>query len=67
MLNTSYNESCFCLDPAEAEKTRRELFGWAADHNALVLPAHLSGHSAFEIARSADAFAISNWANFPRY
>ena len=59
--------SCFCQDPAEARTTRRRLLGWAADHHALVLPAHVSGHSAFEIAERGDSFAIKGWAAIEPY
>ncbi|BCY10752.1 MBL fold metallo-hydrolase [Actinoplanes sp. L3-i22] len=60
------HNSCFCEDPAEAVRSRRELLGWAADSNALVLPAHLSGHGALEIERHGDAFAVKGWAPFDR-
>jgi glyoxylase-like metal-dependent hydrolase (beta-lactamase superfamily II) len=61
------HHSCFCEDPATARTTRRELLGWAADHTALVLPAHFSGRTALEIARSGDGFAIKNWGPFTPY
>ena len=61
------HNSCFCEDPAGARATRRKLLGWAADTNALVLPAHFSGHSALEVTRDADTFAIKQWAPLPRY
>jgi glyoxylase-like metal-dependent hydrolase (beta-lactamase superfamily II) len=61
------HDSCFCEDPTRARATRRRLLGWAADANALVLPAHFSGHSAFEVAHHGDAFAIKQWGPFPRY
>lgn len=60
-------DSCFCEDPATAQATRRAMLGWASDNAALVLPAHLSGHSALEVARRGDSFAIKNWAPFPAY
>ncbi|MDG6105583.1 MBL fold metallo-hydrolase [Dactylosporangium aurantiacum] len=60
------HNSCFCEDPAAAVATRRELLGWAADRNALVLPAHLSGHGALEVERRGDAFAIKQWGPFDR-
>ena len=59
--------SCFCQDPAEARTTRRRLLGWAADVHALVLPAHVSGHSAFEVEDRGDGFAIKSWAPIERY
>ncbi len=61
------HNSCFCEDPEGARATRRRLLGWAADTNALVLPAHLSGASAVEVSRTPDAFAIKQWAPFSRY
>ena len=61
------HNSCFCEDPATARETRLRLLGWAADHGALVLPAHFSGHSALEIVRDANAFAIKSWAPLPAY
>lgn len=59
--------SCFCEDPAGARATRRKVLGWAADHNALVIPAHLGGHGAAEVTRDADKFAIKGWAPFTPY
>jgi glyoxylase-like metal-dependent hydrolase (beta-lactamase superfamily II) len=61
------HSSCFCEDPQTALGTRQRLLSWAADHNALVLPAHFSGHSALEIERRGSAFGIKQWAAFPRY
>ncbi|MBU2668050.1 MBL fold metallo-hydrolase [Actinoplanes bogorensis] len=60
------HNSCFCEDPAAAVRTRHELLGWAADHNALVLPAHLSGPGALEVERSGDTFALKQWGPFDR-
>lgn len=60
------HNSCFCEDPAAAVATRRALLGWAADRNALVLPAHLSGHGGLEVAHRGDAFALTRWAPFSR-
>ncbi len=56
--------SCFCEDPQGARATRSRLLGWAADNNALVLPAHFPGSGALEVARDADRFSIKNWAAF---
>jgi glyoxylase-like metal-dependent hydrolase (beta-lactamase superfamily II) len=61
------HSSCFCQDPAQARTTRRRLLGWAADANALVLPAHFSGHSALEVEHRGDGFAIRRWAPITRY
>ncbi|MEV0698324.1 MBL fold metallo-hydrolase [Saccharopolyspora sp. NPDC050389] len=58
--------SCFCENPAQARATRRRLLGWAADANALVLPAHLGGHGGAEVVREGDRFAIKDWAPFAR-
>ncbi|MEV6039771.1 MBL fold metallo-hydrolase [Nonomuraea sp. NPDC052116] len=56
--------SCFCEDPAGARATRRKVLGWAADHNALVVPAHLGGQGAAEVRREGSGFAIKGWAPF---
>ncbi|MDN3360171.1 hypothetical protein [Actinomadura sp. DC4] len=54
--------SCFCHDPAEAARTRHRLFGWAADHTALVASAHFRGAHAVEITRNGSHFAVRRWA-----
>ncbi|WP_109031297.1 MBL fold metallo-hydrolase [Streptomyces rubrogriseus] len=59
--------SCFCEDPAGARATRRKVLGWAADNNALLIPAHLGGHGATEIARNGNTFDIKGWAPFSPY
>ncbi|MGE7388009.1 MBL fold metallo-hydrolase [Streptomyces sp. NPDC004126] len=56
--------SCFCEDAAQSRATRRRLLGWAADHNALLVPAHFGSHGALEVARDAGAFAVKGWAPF---
>ncbi|MFI8849911.1 MBL fold metallo-hydrolase [Streptomyces sp. 891-h] len=61
------SNSCFCEDPAAARATRRKVLGWAADNNALVVPAHLGGHGAAEVAREGERFAIKGWAPFAPY
>jgi hypothetical protein len=50
--------SCYCADPATAQATRRDLLGWQRTNGALVLPAHLSGHSALEVARDGGTFRL---------
>jgi glyoxylase-like metal-dependent hydrolase (beta-lactamase superfamily II) len=65
VTETGHN-SCFCEDPAAAIATRRGLLGWASDHGALVLPAHFSGHGAFEVESRGDGFGIRRWAGFDR-
>ncbi|MET9189002.1 MBL fold metallo-hydrolase [Streptomyces tendae] len=59
--------SCFCEDPAAARATRRRVLSWAADNNALVVPAHLGGSGAAEVQRDGDKFAIKSWAAFSPY
>ncbi|MFF2188091.1 MBL fold metallo-hydrolase [Streptomyces sp. NPDC058155] len=61
------HNSCFCEDPVGSRATRRRILGWAADNNALLIPAHLSGHSAAEVAREGGKFAIKGWAPFTPY
>ncbi|PRY45023.1 MBL fold metallo-hydrolase [Umezawaea tangerina] len=61
------HNSCFCEDAEGARRTRGALLGWAADHHALVLPAHFGGHSALHVERRGAAFAIAAWAPFTRY
>jgi glyoxylase-like metal-dependent hydrolase (beta-lactamase superfamily II) len=61
------SNSCFCEDPEQARATRRKVLGWAADNNALVVPAHLGGHGAAEVVRDGSTFAIKGWAPFAPY
>ncbi|GGX22734.1 MBL fold metallo-hydrolase [Streptomyces malachitofuscus] len=56
--------SCFEEDEDAARAARARMFAHAADHNALVLPAHLPGHGAFEIRRDGAGFVLSGWAPF---
>ncbi|MFD8757195.1 MBL fold metallo-hydrolase [Kitasatospora sp. NPDC059577] len=58
--------SCFCEDPAQSRATRRELLGRAADHHALVFPAHFGGRGALRVTRNGLRFAIGEWAGFSR-
>ncbi len=46
--------SMFCLDAAEARRSRRRILGWAADHNARVLPTHFDGGP---VTRDGEKFA----------
>ena len=66
VLHPEHN-SCFCEDPVLSRTTRMKLLGWAADNNALMLPAHFSGHSALEIERRGGSFAMKTWAAFPKH
>lgn len=58
--------SCFEEDEKQALTTRRRELEWAADHKALILPAHLPGHGAAEVERSGSNFKIKDWAGFSR-
>ncbi|MER7128414.1 hypothetical protein [Streptosporangium saharense] len=50
--------SCLCHDPAEAARARASILAWAADHRALVIPAHFGGAGAVEIERNGSRFAV---------
>jgi glyoxylase-like metal-dependent hydrolase (beta-lactamase superfamily II) len=56
--------SCFCHDPATAARSRRTVLDWAADHTALVIPAHFGAAGAVEINRDGSHYAIRRWADF---
>jgi glyoxylase-like metal-dependent hydrolase (beta-lactamase superfamily II) len=56
--------SCFCHDPAAAARSRRRVLAWAADHTALVVPAHFGGGRAVEVAREGSRFTLRRWAGF---
>lgn len=56
--------SCFCEDPAAARASRHRVLSRAAEHNALVVPAHLGGAHAAEITPEGDGFAVKGWARF---
>ncbi|WP_084774458.1 MBL fold metallo-hydrolase [Nonomuraea candida] len=58
--------SCFEEDEKQALATRRRELEWAADHKALILPAHLPGHGAAEVVRDGGTFTIKKWAGFSR-
>jgi glyoxylase-like metal-dependent hydrolase (beta-lactamase superfamily II) len=58
--------STFCLDPAQAQATRRRVLARAADSHELVLPAHFAGHGAVRLTPSGPGFAITTWATFPQ-
>jgi glyoxylase-like metal-dependent hydrolase (beta-lactamase superfamily II) len=58
--------SCLCEDPALATATRLQILGWAADHGALVMPAHVGGAGGVELIRDGTKFAIKQWAPFDR-
>ncbi|WP_435058966.1 MBL fold metallo-hydrolase [Streptomyces sp. bgisy060] len=56
--------SCFCLDPAEAARSRRRVLERAADARELVVPAHFGGAGAFEVRRDGTGFALAGWASY---
>ncbi|WP_329237499.1 MBL fold metallo-hydrolase [Actinoallomurus sp. NBC_01490] len=56
--------SCFCHDPSAASRSRRKVLQWAADHTALVVPAHFGGAGAVEVGREGTRFTIKRWAGF---
>lgn len=56
--------SRFCHAPADAVRSRRAVLGWAADHDALVLPAHFGGAGAVWVDRWGMDFQIRRWARF---
>ncbi|MDQ0614829.1 glyoxylase-like metal-dependent hydrolase (beta-lactamase superfamily II) [Microbacterium sp. W4I4] len=60
------HNSCFCEDPEQALATRHAVLTMAAETGALVLPAHISGHSGFEVEAAGDAFTITRWAEFSK-
>jgi glyoxylase-like metal-dependent hydrolase (beta-lactamase superfamily II) len=63
ILNPDWN-SCFCEDPARARESRRKVLSWAADNNALLVPAHFGGQHAAEVVRAGNDFAVKGWAPF---
>ena len=60
------HRSCFCDDPAQAARTRRELLERAADDRALIIPAHFGGSGGAEVRRDGGNFTVSGWAGFSR-
>lgn len=54
--------SPYCEDPAASRATRHKLLGHAADHNALVFPAHFGAQGALRVERRGPKFAIAQWA-----
>jgi glyoxylase-like metal-dependent hydrolase (beta-lactamase superfamily II) len=57
----------FDLDPAQARAARRGVLARAAVDGAMILPAHLPGHSAARIApaKNDHEYQIASWAPFP--
>ncbi|MET9885560.1 MBL fold metallo-hydrolase [Streptomyces sp. NPDC006430] len=54
--------SCFCLDPEQAVRSRRRILERAADEKELVVPAHFGGAGAMEVQRKGQGFALGRWA-----
>ncbi|WP_027344023.1 MBL fold metallo-hydrolase [Hamadaea tsunoensis] len=52
--------SCFCHDPAQAARSRREVLRWAADRGALVIPAHFGGAGAVGVQANGPGFRIGD-------
>ncbi|MEU3606191.1 MBL fold metallo-hydrolase [Streptomyces sp. NPDC035033] len=59
ILDPAHN-SCFCLDPRQAERSRRRILERAADERELVVPAHFGGSGVAEVRREgAGGLALS--------
>ncbi|MFG1602691.1 MBL fold metallo-hydrolase [Actinoplanes sp. NPDC049265] len=56
------HDTCLSEDQAEAARSRRRVLAEAAATNSLLVPAHLGGAAAVEVARSNGNFSIKRWA-----
>ncbi|MCI3151251.1 MULTISPECIES: MBL fold metallo-hydrolase [Streptomyces] len=65
-IHEPHLNSCFEEDEEGARASRARMFAYAADHGALVFPAHLPGQGAFEIRREGSGFGLAGWAGFSR-
>ncbi|MFK0058078.1 MBL fold metallo-hydrolase [Streptomyces werraensis] len=65
-IHEPHLNSCFEEDEEGARASRARMFAYAADHSALVFPAHLPGQGAFEIRREGSGFGLAGWAGFSR-
>ncbi|MFF8627676.1 MBL fold metallo-hydrolase [Streptomyces werraensis] len=65
-IHEPHLNSCFEEDEEGARASRARMFAYAADHRALVFPAHLPGQGAFEIRREGSGFGLAGWAGFSR-
>ncbi|MER5792078.1 MBL fold metallo-hydrolase [Streptomyces sp. NPDC001980] len=63
ILRPQWN-SCFCLDPVQAEASRRRILERAAATRELVVPAHFGGPGAVEVRKAGEGFALGPWAAF---
>jgi glyoxylase-like metal-dependent hydrolase (beta-lactamase superfamily II) len=51
--------SGFCLDPVRSAQTRRKLVEFAADHDALLMPAHFPPPHAVRVKRAGEHFTFT--------
>lgn len=58
------HDTCLSEDEAQASRSRRRVLEQAAATNSLVVPAHLTGAGAAEVALSDGEFSIKRWAPF---
>ncbi len=65
-IHEPHLNSCFEEDEEGARASRARMFAYAADHRALVFPAHLPGQGAFEIRREERVRAGPVGAVLPR-
>jgi glyoxylase-like metal-dependent hydrolase (beta-lactamase superfamily II) len=59
---TPAHDTCLSEDQQQATVSRRRMMEEAADTNALIIPAHLGGAGAAEVARNGRDFTIKQWA-----
>jgi glyoxylase-like metal-dependent hydrolase (beta-lactamase superfamily II) len=60
ILDPTHN-SCFCLDPAGAQASRRRILERAADQHELVIPAHFGGSGTMQVQHAGNGFRVSQW------
>jgi glyoxylase-like metal-dependent hydrolase (beta-lactamase superfamily II) len=56
------HDTCLSEDQHQAAHSRRRMLEEAADTGALIIPAHLGGAGAAEVARQGSGFTIRQWA-----
>lgn len=56
------HDTCLSEDQRGAARSRHRLLGQAAESNSLVIPAHLGGAGALQVARDGGSYSISRWA-----
>ncbi|MDJ1135075.1 MBL fold metallo-hydrolase [Streptomyces iconiensis] len=57
-------DTCLSEDQHAAAHSRRRVLEYAADTNALLIPAHFTGPGAAEVRRDGSSFALKKWAPF---